>query len=166
VALDKAGITPKRAMEIIGSLPVISPAGNSVASLMVAEDYAPRFTTTLIPPRERLEPAKRAWTVLRQRTALQGASFMVMPRRPVAITQSSPCRGRRFFADANNMGRQSASDCAGRWMERDRPSSSSRSAGLAKVETRWVPSPNLLKSLAGATGLEPAISGVTGRQID
>jgi 3-hydroxyisobutyrate dehydrogenase len=48
VALDRAGITPKRAMEIIGSLPFMSPAGNSVASLMVAEDYAPRFTTTLI----------------------------------------------------------------------------------------------------------------------
>jgi hypothetical protein len=39
-----------------------------------------------------------------------------------------------------------------------------RSAGLAKVETRRVPSPNLLKSLAGATGLEPAASGVTGRR--
>jgi hypothetical protein len=93
------------------------------------------------------------------------ASFMVMPRRPVAITQSSPCRGRRFFADANNMGRQSSSDCAERWMERDRPSSSSRSAGLAKVKTRSVPSANLLKSLAGATGLEPPTSGVTGRQF-
>jgi hypothetical protein len=57
---------------------------------------------------------------------------------------------------------QPVSDCAGRWMERDRPSSSSRSAGLAKVETRRVPSPKLLKSLAGATGLEPATSGVTG----
>jgi hypothetical protein len=40
---------------------------------------------------------------------------------------------------------------------------SSRSAGLFKVETRTVPSGNPLKSLAGATGLEPATSGVTGR---
>jgi hypothetical protein len=46
------------------------------------------------------------------------------------------------------------------------PSVYSRGAGLAKVETRSVPSANLLKSLAGATGLEPATSGVTGRQID
>lgn len=47
-ALDKSGITPKRAMEIIGGLPVMSPAGNGFAGLMVAEDFAPRFTAALI----------------------------------------------------------------------------------------------------------------------
>jgi hypothetical protein len=48
-----------------------------------------------------------------------------------------------------------------------RPLAQSRSrrkqgAGLVKVETQTVPSANPLKLLAGATGLEPATSGVTG----
>ena len=47
-ALDKSGITPKRAMGIIGGLPVMSPAGNGFAGLMVAENFAPRFTAALI----------------------------------------------------------------------------------------------------------------------
>jgi 3-hydroxyisobutyrate dehydrogenase len=47
-ALERSGITPKRAMAIIGSLPVMSPAGNGFAGLMVAEDFAPRFTAALI----------------------------------------------------------------------------------------------------------------------
>ena len=47
-ALDKAGIKPKRAMDIIRGLPVMSPAGNGFAGLMVTEDYAPRFTALLI----------------------------------------------------------------------------------------------------------------------
>jgi hypothetical protein len=69
------------------------------------------------------------------------------------------------------MNLRSVSDGAGRWTARDRPGPvlcSPRhlaSAGLAKVETRSVPSANLLKSLAGAMGLEPATSGVTGRQF-
>jgi hypothetical protein len=50
---------------------------------------------------------------------------------------------------------------------RDNPANqlSSRSAGLVKVETQTVASANSLKLLAGATGLEPATSGVTGRQF-
>ena len=48
VALDKSGIAPKRALEIISGLPVMSPAGNGFAGLMVAGDYAPRFTAALI----------------------------------------------------------------------------------------------------------------------
>jgi hypothetical protein len=40
---------------------------------------------------------------------------------------------------------------------------SSRGAGLVQVEAQTVPPANLLKLLAGATGLEPATSGVTGR---
>jgi len=48
VALDKSGVAPKRALEIISGLPVMSPAGNGFAGLMVAGDYAPRFTAALI----------------------------------------------------------------------------------------------------------------------
>jgi 3-hydroxyisobutyrate dehydrogenase len=48
VALDKSGIAPKRTLEIIGGLPVMSPAGNGFAGLMVAGDFAPRFTAALI----------------------------------------------------------------------------------------------------------------------
>ena len=48
VALDKSGIVPKRALEILSGLPVMSPAGNGFAGLMVAGDYAPRFTAALI----------------------------------------------------------------------------------------------------------------------
>jgi 3-hydroxyisobutyrate dehydrogenase len=47
-ALDKSGIAPKRALEIISGLPVMSPAGNGFAGLMVAGDFAPRFTAALI----------------------------------------------------------------------------------------------------------------------
>jgi 3-hydroxyisobutyrate dehydrogenase len=47
-ALDKSGIPPKRALEIISGLPVMSPAGNGFAGLMVAGDFAPRFTAALI----------------------------------------------------------------------------------------------------------------------
>jgi 3-hydroxyisobutyrate dehydrogenase len=47
-ALDKSGIAPKRALEIISGLPVMSPAGNGLAGLMVAGDFAPRFTAALI----------------------------------------------------------------------------------------------------------------------
>jgi 3-hydroxyisobutyrate dehydrogenase-like beta-hydroxyacid dehydrogenase len=46
--LDKSGIVPKRALEIIGGLPVMSPAGNGFTGLMVAGDYEPRFTAALI----------------------------------------------------------------------------------------------------------------------
>jgi 3-hydroxyisobutyrate dehydrogenase-like beta-hydroxyacid dehydrogenase len=48
VALDKSGVAPKRALEIISALPVMSPAGNGFASLIVAGDYTPRFTAALI----------------------------------------------------------------------------------------------------------------------
>jgi 3-hydroxyisobutyrate dehydrogenase len=47
-ALDKSGIAPKRALEIVSGLPVMSPAGNGFAGLMVAGDFAPRFTAALI----------------------------------------------------------------------------------------------------------------------
>jgi 3-hydroxyisobutyrate dehydrogenase len=47
-ALEKSGIAPARAMEIIGSLPVMSPAGKGFAGLMLAGDYAPRFTAALL----------------------------------------------------------------------------------------------------------------------
>jgi 3-hydroxyisobutyrate dehydrogenase len=47
-ALDKSGIAPKHALEIISGLPVMSPAGNGFAGLMVAGDFAPRFTSALI----------------------------------------------------------------------------------------------------------------------
>jgi 3-hydroxyisobutyrate dehydrogenase len=47
-ALDKSGIAPKRALETISGLPVMSPAGNGFAGLMVAGDFAPQFTTALI----------------------------------------------------------------------------------------------------------------------
>jgi 3-hydroxyisobutyrate dehydrogenase len=47
-ALEKSGIAPARAMEIIGGLPVMSPAGKGFAGLMVAGDYAPRFTAALL----------------------------------------------------------------------------------------------------------------------
>jgi 3-hydroxyisobutyrate dehydrogenase len=46
--LDKSGIAPKRALEIISGLPVMSPAGNGFAGLMVTGDFAPRFTAALI----------------------------------------------------------------------------------------------------------------------
>ncbi len=48
MALDKSGIAPKRALEIMSGLPVMSPAGNGFAGLMVAGDHAPRFTAALI----------------------------------------------------------------------------------------------------------------------
>jgi 3-hydroxyisobutyrate dehydrogenase len=48
VTLDKLGIAPKRTLEIISGLPVMSPAGNGFAGLMVAGDFAPRFTAALI----------------------------------------------------------------------------------------------------------------------
>jgi 3-hydroxyisobutyrate dehydrogenase len=48
VALEKSGIAPTQALEIIGGLPVMSPAGKGFAGLMVAQDYAPRFTAALI----------------------------------------------------------------------------------------------------------------------
>jgi len=47
-ALDKSGIAPKRALKILSGLPVMSPAGNGFAGLMVTGDYAPRFTAALI----------------------------------------------------------------------------------------------------------------------
>jgi len=47
-ALEKSGIAPKRALEIISGLPVMSPAGNGFAGLMVAGDFAARFTAALI----------------------------------------------------------------------------------------------------------------------
>ena len=47
-ALDKSGIAPKRALEIISGLPVMSPAGNGFAGLMVAGDFSPRFTSALL----------------------------------------------------------------------------------------------------------------------
>jgi 3-hydroxyisobutyrate dehydrogenase-like beta-hydroxyacid dehydrogenase len=48
VTLDKLGIAPKRTLEIISGLPVMSPAGNGFAALMVSGDFAPRFTAALI----------------------------------------------------------------------------------------------------------------------
>jgi 3-hydroxyisobutyrate dehydrogenase-like beta-hydroxyacid dehydrogenase len=48
VALEKSGIAPKRALAIISELPVMSPAGKGFAGLMVAGDFAPRFTAALI----------------------------------------------------------------------------------------------------------------------
>jgi 3-hydroxyisobutyrate dehydrogenase len=47
-ALDRSGIAPKHALEIISGLPVMSPAANGFAGLMVAGDFAPRFTSALI----------------------------------------------------------------------------------------------------------------------
>jgi 3-hydroxyisobutyrate dehydrogenase len=47
-ALEKSGIAPVRALEIIGGFPVMSPAGKGFAGLMVTGDYAPRFTTALL----------------------------------------------------------------------------------------------------------------------
>jgi hypothetical protein len=128
------------------------------------------------PPCERPESPQSARRQSRAKGPHSGAPFH--GDAASASCGPSPCRGRRFFADANNMGRgsfaagsprvsphpltcsapaknapplravvklrrrqlerlddlQSVSDCAGRWMERDRPTSSSRSAGLAKVE--------------------------------
>jgi 3-hydroxyisobutyrate dehydrogenase len=46
--LEKSGITPSHAMEIIGGLPVMSASGKGFASLMVAGDFAPRFTAALL----------------------------------------------------------------------------------------------------------------------
>ncbi|MGA2549466.1 MAG: NAD(P)-dependent oxidoreductase [Burkholderiaceae bacterium] len=46
--LDKLGISPARAMEIIGEFPVMSAAGKAFAGLMVAGDFAPRFTAALL----------------------------------------------------------------------------------------------------------------------
>jgi 3-hydroxyisobutyrate dehydrogenase-like beta-hydroxyacid dehydrogenase len=48
VALNRAGIAPHRALEIIGDLPVMSLAGKGFAGLMVAGDHAPRFTAELL----------------------------------------------------------------------------------------------------------------------
>jgi 3-hydroxyisobutyrate dehydrogenase len=47
-ALEKSGIAPKHALEIISGLPVTSPAGNGFAGLMVAGDFSPRFTSALL----------------------------------------------------------------------------------------------------------------------
>ncbi len=47
-ALEKSGIAPARAMEIIGGLPVMSPVGKGFGGLMVAGDFAPRFTAALL----------------------------------------------------------------------------------------------------------------------
>ena len=46
--LEKSGIAPARALEIIGGFPVMSPAGKGFAGLMVAGDFAPRFTAALL----------------------------------------------------------------------------------------------------------------------
>jgi len=46
--LEKSGIAPSRAMEIIGGFPVMSPAGKGFAGLMVAGDFVPRFTVALL----------------------------------------------------------------------------------------------------------------------
>ncbi len=62
MALDKSGIAPKRALEIISGLPVMSPAGNGFARLMVAGDYAPRFTAALIAKDLRYAVAEAAET--------------------------------------------------------------------------------------------------------
>lgn len=62
VALDKSGIAPQRALEIISGLPVISPAGKGFAGLMVAGDFAPRFTAALIAKDLRYAAAEAAET--------------------------------------------------------------------------------------------------------
>ena len=47
-ALDRSGIAPQRALEIVSGFPSVSPAGKGAAALMAAGDYAPRFTAALI----------------------------------------------------------------------------------------------------------------------
>ncbi|TMV71234.1 NAD(P)-dependent oxidoreductase, partial [Thioclava sp. BHET1] len=46
--LRKAGIALDSAMNLIGDLPIMSPAGKGFGALMVADDHAPRFTAALI----------------------------------------------------------------------------------------------------------------------
>jgi 3-hydroxyisobutyrate dehydrogenase len=46
--LEKSGIAPTQAMEFIGGFPVMSPAGKGFGGLMVAGDFAPRFTAALL----------------------------------------------------------------------------------------------------------------------
>jgi len=100
VALDKSGIPPKRALEIISTLPVMSPAGNGFAALMVAGDYAPRFTAALIAKDLRYAVAEAAEAKVPVLEAARGvfdalcakglgARTSALPSRPIA-TDLSP----------------------------------------------------------------------------
>jgi len=46
--LNKAGVSPDQAMQVLGKLPVTSPAANGVGGLMAAQKYAPMFPIDLV----------------------------------------------------------------------------------------------------------------------
>jgi hypothetical protein len=94
VALDNSGIAPKRALEIVSGLPVMSPAGNGFAGLMVAGDYAPRFTAALIAKHLRYAVAKRPRTRPRSRCSRRrvASSTSCAPKAFAAKTSAPPSR--------------------------------------------------------------------------
>jgi 3-hydroxyisobutyrate dehydrogenase len=46
--LSKDGISPEKAMECLGDLPVLSPAAKGAGSLMVSQNHAPLFPIDLV----------------------------------------------------------------------------------------------------------------------